>query len=76
MDIQRQIVWSRAASIFVALSLICLTSSELVVNVKNKGGDVDKEKIEANTTADTVILEYQPKDGTYITQFIDFKSVC
>ena len=76
MDIHRQIFWSRAASIFVALSLICLTRSELVVNVKNKGGDVEKEKIEANTTADTVILEYQPKDGTYITQFIDFKSVC
>ena len=64
------------AFILIVVSLKCLTNAELVVNVKNKGGDVDKERIEANTTADTVILEYQPKDGTYITQFIDFKSVC
>lgn len=64
------------AVLFVFLCLNYLSGAELIVNVRNKGGDVDRERIEANTTADTVILEYRPKDGTYITQFIDFKSVC
>ena len=50
--------------------------SQLVVNVKNRGGDVEREVIEANTTADTIRLEYLSKDGTFVTQFIDFKSVC
>lgn len=49
---------------------------QLVVNVKNKGGDIDRESIQANTTADTVHLEYLSKDGTLVTQFIDYKSVC
>lgn len=62
------------AVIFLFFCLNYLSDAELIVNVKNKGGDVDRERIEANTTADTVILEYRPKDGTYITQFIDFKS--
>lgn len=57
--------------------LLCanLVSCQLVVNVKNKGGDVLVESIQANTTEDTVTLEYQNTDGTLITQFIDFKSV-
>ncbi|XP_048254086.1 out at first protein-like [Haliotis rufescens] len=56
--------------------LLCasLVSCQLVVNVKNKGGDVLVESIQANTTEDTVTLEYQNTDGTLITQFIDFKS--
>lgn len=53
-----------------------LVRCQLVVNVKNKGGDVDQESIQANTTADTVLLEFMSKDGTLVTQFIDYKSVC
>ncbi|KAH3701844.1 out at first protein-like [Dreissena polymorpha] len=47
---------------------------QLVINVKNNGGDVERQSIEANTTADTVLLEFLSKDGTHVTQFIDFKS--
>ncbi|XP_045207562.2 out at first protein-like [Mercenaria mercenaria] len=65
--------------IFVILSVIILsifgvTFSQLVVNVRNKGGDVEREKIESNTTADTVKLEYLSKDGTLVTYFTDFKA--
>lgn len=49
--------------------------SQLVVNVKNKGGDILREMIQANTTQDTVTLEFPESDGTLVTQFIDFKNV-
>ena len=50
-------------------------SCQLVVNVKDEGGDVLVESIHANTSSDTLTLEFQNTDGTLITQFIDFKSV-
>ena len=46
-----------------------------MVNVKNKGGDVLRESIQANTTQDSVTLEFQESDGTLVTHFIDFKNV-
>ena len=51
------------------------SGAQLVVNVKNKGGDLLRESIQANTTQDTVTLEFQESDGTLVTQFIDFKNV-
>ena len=54
---------------------LCVCRGQLVVNVKNKGGETLVEKIMANTSADTVTLEYLNYDGSFITQFIDFKSV-
>lgn len=57
----------------VVLPVECL--SQLVVNVKNKGGDIIKEIITGNTTSDVVELQFQNTDGTIINQFIDFKSV-
>lgn len=62
------------------LLLLCsgqskLCSGQLVINVKNQGGDVLQETIFANTTDDTVTLEFQRPEGTLITQFIEFKSV-
>ena len=75
MKLCYQYSWLQYTLIVVLIQINFLTSAELVVNIKNKGGDVDKEKINANITADTVTLEYQPKDGTFITWFIDFKSV-
>lgn len=57
----------------VVLPVDCL--SQLVVNVKNKGGDIIKEIITGNTTSDVVELQFQNTDGTIINQFIDFKSV-
>lgn len=61
--------------LIVLLSVFNILFGQLIVNVKNKGGDIEKEKIEANITSDSVRLEYMPKDGTYISQFIDYKSV-
>lgn len=57
----------------MVLPVDCL--SQLVVNVKNKGGDIIKEIITGNTTSDVVELQFQNTDGTIINQFIDFKSV-
>ncbi|KAL4229088.1 hypothetical protein ACF0H5_012127 [Mactra antiquata] len=60
--------------LFILLTLFDHSFGQLVVNVKNKGGDVEREKIEANTTSDSVRLEFMSKDGTLVTQFIDYKS--
>lgn len=60
-------------SLAAVLPVDCL--SQLVVNVKNKGGDIIKEIITGNTTSDVVELQFQNTDGTIINQFIDFKSV-
>lgn len=48
---------------------------QLVINVKNQGGDIVQESITSNITDDTITLEFQRPEGTLITQFIDFKSV-
>ncbi|KAK7582301.1 hypothetical protein V9T40_013746 [Parthenolecanium corni] len=47
--------------------------TQLVINVRNQGGEVLQETISSNISDDTVVLEYQNSDGTLITQFIDFK---
>jgi len=54
---------------------ICLGNCQLVVNVRNNGGDVYRETIEANTTLDSVSVDFRKSDGTLITQFIDGKNV-
>ncbi|XP_044749174.1 out at first protein [Coccinella septempunctata] len=63
---------------YLVTVLICLssklTSSQLIINVKNQGGDVVQENISANVTDDTVTLEFQRSDGTLVTQLIDFRN--
>ncbi|WAR04229.1 OAF-like protein, partial [Mya arenaria] len=59
---------------FIILTLLCNSYCQLIVNVKNRGGDVERETIEANTTADTIRLEFLSMDGTHVTHFIDFKA--
>lgn len=61
-------------ALLVYASYLCLVHCQLVVNVKNKGGDVIVESVQANTSLDTVQLEFTNTDGTLITQLIDFKS--
>lgn len=51
------------------------SSGQLVINVKNQGGDIVQESITSNITDDTITLEFQRPEGTLITQFVDFKSV-
>ena len=60
---------------FLCYSL-SLCNGQLVVNVKDKGGDVLQESIYANTSTDTITLDFMKYDGTLITQFIDFPNVC
>jgi len=61
--------------VIVFCVLICLGNCQLVVNVRNNGGDVYRETIEANTTADSISLDFRKSDGTLITQFIDGRNV-
>ena len=67
-------------SVFFVAAALCVVAVEivlcqLVVNVKNNGGDQLRESIQANTTQDTVTLEFQRADGTLVTLFIDFRNV-
>ena len=66
-------VFKLAVLISVSWHLFC--DSQLVVNVKDGGGDVTVESFHGNTTSDIVQLQFLNKDGTHVTQFIDFKSV-
>ncbi|XP_041373107.1 out at first protein-like [Gigantopelta aegis] len=61
-------------TLFTLATLLYGVSCQLVVNVKDEGGDVLVESIHANTSSDTLTLEFQNTDGTLVTQFIDFKS--
>ncbi|XP_046664052.1 uncharacterized protein LOC124356848 [Homalodisca vitripennis] len=47
--------------------------TQLLINVKNQGGDVLQETISANVSDDAVMLEFQRSDGTLVTQLVDFK---
>ncbi|XP_076110173.1 out at first protein-like [Mytilus galloprovincialis] len=58
----------------LTLFLLSLCSCQLVVNVKDGGGDVTVESFLGNTTSDIVQLQFLNKDGTHVTQFIDFKT--
>ncbi|XP_035677153.1 out at first protein-like [Branchiostoma floridae] len=49
-------------------------TAQLVVNVRNRGGDVTQESIMADTDQDIITLEFQKSDGTLVTMVIDFKS--
>ena len=55
--------------------LMYLGNCQLIVNVRNNGGDVYRETIEANTTQDSISLDFRKSDGTLITQFIDGRNV-
>ena len=67
----------RSIRLYIIILLLSIGSvvTQLVVNVKNGGGDVYKQSINANTSLDTVTLKFEEYDGTQITQFIDFRNV-
>ncbi|XP_054168777.1 out at first protein-like [Oppia nitens] len=48
--------------------------NRLVINVQNDGQEVYQEVITSNISDDLIILDMDDTDGSYITQFIDFKS--
>ncbi|CAN8013786.1 unnamed protein product [Ixodes persulcatus] len=53
--------------------LVRISLSQLVINVRNHGGDVLRESLFANTSDETITLEFHKSEGTHVTQFIDFK---
>ncbi|XP_002738882.1 out at first protein-like isoform X1 [Saccoglossus kowalevskii] len=61
-------------SFFVLASFMTLSSAQLTVNVKNKGGDLIQESIQADVAQDLIHLQFQKPDGTLISLLIDFKS--
>ncbi|XP_058059982.1 out at first protein [Anopheles bellator] len=56
------------------LHLVCRTSTQLIINVQNQGGEIVQETITSSVGDDTCTLEFQRSDGTLITKLIDFKS--
>lgn len=58
--------------VFILSDLLKSSSTQLLINVKNHGGDIAQENITANVAQDIVTLEFQRNDGTLITQLIDF----
>ncbi|XP_033096368.1 out at first protein-like [Anneissia japonica] len=56
------------------LSCTKFAASQLVVNVKNKGGDLIQENIQADIQNDLVRLNFQRLDGTLVSNLIDFKA--
>ncbi|VVC93731.1 unnamed protein product [Leptidea sinapis] len=48
------------------------TNLQLLINVRNQGGDVMQENITANVSEDTVTLEFLRLDGVYVSQLVDF----
>jgi len=63
-------VWYSLQVIFLS---VLAANGELVVNVKNQGGDILHESLFSNITGDTVQLEFLKADGTLVTQFLDFQ---
>uniref|UniRef100_A0A1B6DUF9 Out at first protein n=1 Tax=Clastoptera arizonana TaxID=38151 RepID=A0A1B6DUF9_9HEMI len=53
--------------------LVSLCNTQLLINVKNQGGEVFQETITANVSDDAVMLEFQRADGTLVTQLVDFR---
>ncbi|XP_034944018.1 out at first protein [Chelonus insularis] len=56
------------------LYLYGICTTQLLINVKNQGGDIFLETITSNVTEDVITLEFQRSDGTLVTQLIDFRN--
>ncbi|XP_047019690.1 out at first protein [Helicoverpa zea] len=48
------------------------TNLQLLINVRNQGGDVMQENITANVSEDTITLEFMRLDGVFVSQLVDF----
>ncbi|XP_048480618.1 out at first protein [Plutella xylostella] len=52
--------------------LVRSSNLQLLINVKNQGGDVMQENITANVSEDTVTLDFVRLDGVFVSQLVDF----
>ncbi|XP_063365625.1 out at first protein [Cydia amplana] len=57
---------------FLLYYLISPSNLQLLINVRNQGGDVVQESITANVSEDTVTLEFLRMDGVFVSQIVDF----
>lgn len=60
---------------FVIITCLCIANAELIVNIRNRAGQVFQQKISANVSQKIVEFEHQTPDGSLITHLIDFNSV-
>ncbi|XP_063242659.1 out at first protein isoform X2 [Bacillus rossius redtenbacheri] len=74
MFLRRNIGCTYCATLLYILYSVNLGDTQLLINVKNQGGDVLQETISANVTEDVVTLEFQRSDGTLVTQLVDFRN--
>ncbi|XP_077564060.1 BRICHOS-like domain-containing protein out at first isoform X1 [Haemaphysalis longicornis] len=63
-----------AAAALIWACLVRTAPAQLVINVRNAGGDLLRERLLANTSDETITLEFQRADGTHVTQLIDFRA--
>ena len=60
--------------LIIILVVVYCSFCQLVVNVQNRG-QVIVENFQANTSTDSVTLQYLSSDDNHILLFIDFKNV-
>ncbi|XP_021945948.1 out at first protein [Folsomia candida] len=66
--------WTRLG-ILLCTIIIKDASLDLVVNVRNQGGDIYKEEILSDVNEETINLSFEsPGDGSTVLLFIDFKN--
>lgn len=63
-----------AAVVLLWACFVQPTPAQLIINVRNAGGDLLRERLLANTSDETITLEFQRADGTHVTQLIDFRA--
>ncbi|XP_072939039.1 out at first protein [Epargyreus clarus] len=59
-------------NVVVFCVLVPSSNLQLLINVRNQGGDVMQENITANVSEDTITLEFLRPDGVYVSQLVDF----
>lgn len=65
---------SLVLKVILVYFLIKPTNLQLLINVRNQGGDVMQENITANVSEDTITLEFMRLDGVFISQLVDFSN--
>ncbi|XP_046454442.1 out at first protein-like [Daphnia pulex] len=74
VDMSSPMFWGvHLACLIFLLSCFSSSNPQLVINIKNQGGDVLQEVLASNVSEDVVQLEYQRADGTIVTQMLDFR---
>ena len=60
---------------FTVIFILKWAQTQLVVNLKNNGGQIFTETIYSNASEDFVNIEYQTSDGSAVSHLIDYRNV-